>query len=207
MSLYYRKYKNYQNYLSHQAEKLNIGLRENVKKFRQSSFDEEVCSFTKRLSVAKKYILNDKILCLGARLGAEVEALRKMGFKNAIGIDINPGPNNPYVIKGDFHKMEFDDESFDVIYSNAIDHSYKISLFSKEIDRVLTFNGNLILEVCHLKRKKERKKVFITAPGKYESVIYDTTKDIKKEMKEFKCIDSFISPYDVFYFLIFKKIK
>ena len=46
------------------------------------------------------------MLCLGARLGTEVRALHNLGYF-AIGIDLNPGVDNPYVLMGDFHKLVF----------------------------------------------------------------------------------------------------
>jgi SAM-dependent methyltransferase len=77
-----------------------------------------------------------KMLCLGARFGEEVRAWQDLDF-NAIGIDLNPGPNNEYVIKGDFHNIPWPDESFDYVWSNAIDHSLYLEQVVRETYRVL----------------------------------------------------------------------
>ena len=60
-------------------------------------------------------------LCLGARTGQEVVALKELGVENSIGIDIVP--HEPNVIKGDIHDLDFKDETFDFVYTNIIDHS------------------------------------------------------------------------------------
>jgi len=139
-------------------------------------------------------------------LGHEVVAFRKFGYTDTIGIDINPGKNNPYVIKGDFHKTKFNNESFDTIYTNSIDHVWNLRIFSKEINRILVFKGKLILEIDHLlKKTKQRRKEWIKKPSKYESLIYDSLNDIKKQLKEFNFIDSFPSAHEGFLIAIFEK--
>ena len=61
----------------------------------------------------KKGIVGCSVLCLGARLGGEVRAFTAMGALS-IGIDLNPGPNNAYVLPGDFHHLQFAQSVFDV---------------------------------------------------------------------------------------------
>jgi SAM-dependent methyltransferase len=205
MAIKKRKYSSYEKYLDHQSRKLNIGLSHKIKKFMPIYFNNEVLSFTKRFEVFKKYLNEDNILCLGARLGAEVKALRDMGFKNSIGIDLNPGPNNQYVIKGDFHKMDFQDDKFNIIYSNSIDHSWDIKLLSREIHRVLKKNGYLILEVDHLFKDKKKKNNLIKGSSKYESLIFDDFNDVVNNFEKFKFIDKFKSANKSFLVIIFQK--
>jgi SAM-dependent methyltransferase len=97
---------------------------------------------------------------LGARLGEEVVAFRELGFPETIGIDLNPGANNPYVTKEDFHKTSFANNSFNTVYTNSLDHSWDLESFAKEVHRILTPGGVLILELNHLmdQKKSERRK-------------------------------------------------
>jgi SAM-dependent methyltransferase len=85
-------------------------------------------------------------LCLGARSGAEVQAFRDLGYFS-IGIDINYPKNSPYVLYGDFHKLDFPENCFDFVYSNCIDHVYNYELFLKEIKRVLKKEGRIIFDI------------------------------------------------------------
>jgi len=206
MTIENRKYKNYDKYLSHQSKKLDIGIKKKIKKFMSGYFDKNTKSFRKRIECFKQYINGDDVLCLGARLGSEVCAFRELGFKNSIGIDLNPGDNNKYVIKGDFHKMPFDDNSFDCIYSNCIDHAWNLRDLSKETYRVLRKNGMLIFEIDHLlKKNKKRRKELLKKTSKYESIMWDDFNDIKKGFKEFEFITKFVGSYDIFLVTIFKK--
>ena len=104
MALYKRKYKSYRHYVEHQREKLS----KNIEHF-QEKLEKRVKSFIKRLKDVSPKIPGKKVLCLAARLGEEVEAFRKLGHSEAIGIDLNPGPNNKYVIEGDFHNIPFEE--------------------------------------------------------------------------------------------------
>ena len=85
------------------------------------------------------------VLCLGARLGAEVRAFHDRGCF-AVGLDLNPGKHNPYVLHGDFHEIQFPAESVDVIFTNSLDHVFAADRFIAEIRRVLKSGGMLLLE-------------------------------------------------------------
>jgi len=189
-----------------QKNKLNIGLRKNLKKFKDSSFDGIVESFVSRIKKFKKYIKGQDVLCLGARLGHEVRAFRDLGFEKTIGIDLNPGKNNCYVVKGDFHNTGFADESFDTIYTNSIDHAWNVKLLFEEVGRILRPGGVVILEIDHLVRKNgKRRREWIEKQSKYESLIFDSIKDIKKELKGFNLVKSFDSKHKGLIVVVFKK--
>lgn len=192
----YRGYDNYEEYLQHQQEKLDKGIRKKKKRFDPSDFKRITENFKKRLEVFVPYLsVSNKILCMGARLGMEVRAFREMGFRDSIGIDLNPGPwqdkKDPLVIKGDFHHTDFIDNTFDVVYSNSIDHCYDIRLLNKEISRILNKNGKLLLEVAHLSVSDKKKTGYISSPTKYESCIYDTVNDIESCFINFATIKSY----------------
>jgi hypothetical protein len=57
------------------------------------------------------------VLCLAAR--NESEAWTDADFL-AIGIDLNPGENNRFVVVGDFHALQFRDGVFDVVFTNSL---------------------------------------------------------------------------------------
>ena len=119
----------------------------------------------------KKYVL-----CLAARTGAEVLAFRKLGFF-CIGIDINFPKNSPYVFYGDFHKLDFPNESFDIIYSNSLDHSFSINKVVDEAKRVLKKDGVMCF---HL--QKGVNEINKSNLGEFESLGWDHTDDIIQEI-------------------------
>ncbi len=193
MTVFYRKYKSYKEYLEHQASKLDILLKKRKSKWnkcvRSECFDQRVRKF---INIFEKYILymkEGKVLCLGARNGAEVKALRKLGFKDAIGIDLNPGKSNRYVIKGDFHDMPFEDNSFDNVFTNSLDHIFDIDKLSKEIHRVLIPSGILILEIAHFLDFEEKNRLSELSDSKlYESFCCDNFKDIKNAFNDMSIV-------------------
>jgi len=196
-----RKYKSYKNYLAHQGDKLTKGISKHIDKFMLSKFDSRVKSFKRRFKEIKKYIIETDILCLGARLGEEVLAFRDMGFTSCIGIDINPGPNNQYVVKCDFHNMLFEDGSFDTVYTNSIDHAWDLRNLSIEISRVLVPNGRLILEIGPIKGDKS----VVKSRSKYESLMWKNSKDVIPYFEEFKLVKKFKSKHRRFIIVFNKK--
>ena len=86
----------------------------------------------------------ENAICLGARTGQEVKALQDLNI-NAIGIDLVPF--SPYTIKGDIHNLQFKDMQFDLVFTNIIDHSLYPEKFVKEMQRVCTNNGIIIVHL------------------------------------------------------------
>jgi SAM-dependent methyltransferase len=80
------------------------------------------------------------VICLGARLGGEVRAFKSLGAL-AVGVDLEPGPDNMDVLVGDFENLAFADASFTYAYSNVLDHLHDLSRFSAELCRVVRPNG------------------------------------------------------------------
>ena len=85
------------------------------------------------------------VLCLGARLGSEVKAFLDLGAF-AIGIDLNPGKENRYVVHGDFHDLQYAPNSIDVVYTNSLDHAFDIERLAKEVLKVLKPGGVFVVE-------------------------------------------------------------
>ncbi|KAF2307101.1 hypothetical protein GH714_024824 [Hevea brasiliensis] len=98
------------------------------------------------------------------RVGQEVEALRRIGVADSVGIDLVPFP--PLVIKGDFHHQPFDDETFDFEFSNVFDHALYPDKFVAEIERTLKPGGICVLHVAISRRadKYSANDLFNTKP-------------------------------------------
>ena len=67
-----------------------------------------------------------------------------MGY-DAIGIDIVEC--KPLVELGDMHNLKYDDETFNFVFSNILDHSLYPQKSISEIERVLKKNGYCFLQI------------------------------------------------------------
>jgi ubiquinone/menaquinone biosynthesis C-methylase UbiE len=63
-----------------------------------------------------------------------------------VGVDLNPGPDNPWVMYGDFHQLQYADATLDTVYSNSLDHCLEPARVLSEIRRLLNADGSLIVE-------------------------------------------------------------
>ncbi|KFK44505.1 hypothetical protein AALP_AA1G265600 [Arabis alpina] len=128
-------YTSYDYYIQRQLNKtLNPRLRTI---WMTRDWDRKIRVFSKFFQDLKRQNLlsnSSKCLCVGARVGQEVEALKRVGVNDSVGIDLVPYP--PLVVKGDFHHQPFDDETFDFEFSNVFDHALYPDKFVGEIERV-----------------------------------------------------------------------
>ena len=85
-------------------------------------------------------------MCLAARIGTEVRAFLSYNCF-AVGIDLNPGKDNKFVLSGDFHNIQFPKHSVDVVFTNSLDHALYLHKVISEIERVLRPEGYIILEI------------------------------------------------------------
>ena len=172
-----RKYngeKSYQNYLMHQKFKFDF-----YKKPLDDIFEDQTNVFFDNFkNIKTKYKDKKYTLCLGARTGAEVNAFRKLNFFS-IGIDINYPKNSPYVIFGDFHNLQFPNESFDIVYSNCIDHTYDLNKFVNEAKRVCKKDGLIIFDLQKGKQDGEQDNF-----GNFEALGWTNTDIIIKKICE-----------------------
>jgi SAM-dependent methyltransferase len=136
-----RKYASYDDYVKHQSSKLD-----RIHDRLQAREDEDMTMFLERFQGCPALADAQTVLCLGARLGTEVMALHKLG-RFAVGIDLNPGPDNEYVLKGDFHKIVFPDTSLDAVYCNALDHVYDLEKVLGEVGRLLRPGGIFVADI------------------------------------------------------------
>ncbi|CAO2840497.1 unnamed protein product [Amaranthus hypochondriacus] len=139
-------YTSYETYLNRQLKKTqNPKLRQI---WITRDWDRKIRVFSHFfLSLQEAHLLSNtsKALCVGARVGQEVAALKRVGVNDSVGIDLVPYP--PLVIHGDFHSQPFDDESFDFEFSNVFDHALFPEKFVGEIERTLKPGGVCVLHV------------------------------------------------------------
>jgi hypothetical protein len=105
----------YEDYLVLQKKKTSGPQR--IHKWQNEEWDFKFNGFIRMFKKHSEFTLNKKeALCLGARTGQEVEALRSMSI-NSIGVDPNAFPLN--TIEGDVHDLKFADSSFDLVFTNT----------------------------------------------------------------------------------------
>lgn len=136
-----RQYASYDEYLGHQASKLD----QIVDRLQETEADD-LEEFKRRFASCAPLRAARSVLCLGARLGTEVKALHALGHF-AIGIDLNPGKDNAYVLPGDFHRLVFPDGSLDAVYTNALDHVFALDKVIGEVRRVLRPGGLFVTDL------------------------------------------------------------
>jgi SAM-dependent methyltransferase len=163
-----RNYETYENYKSHQASKLALLRSEIVE-----PNEERTKLFRNSLSL----ILlkpTSSVLCLAARRGHEVEAFHQLGHF-AVGIDLNPGENNPYVLAGDFHAMVFPNASVDCVYTNSLDHTFDISALVNEVKRIVKSSGCFVADIYAGYEEG-------VAPGRFEALHWKTARGLAEQI-------------------------
>jgi SAM-dependent methyltransferase len=156
-----RVYGSYEEYVQHQGAKLD----ELMPRLRETE-DDDFAEFRRRFESCPQLREARSVLCLGARLGTEVRALHALGHF-AIGIDLNPGADNRYVLPGDFHAIVFPDGSVDAVYSNALDHAFDLDKVMVEVRRLLRPGGLFVLDLL---QGYDDEDGFV--PGEYEAMIW-----------------------------------
>jgi SAM-dependent methyltransferase len=137
-----RTYRNKQEYEDQQVAKFPI-----VKRALAARSHERRAGFVERFGSCPEILAARSVLCLGARTGEEVAALFDHGVL-AVGIDLLPGDER-YVLRGDWHALEFPDETFEAVYCNAFDHAMDLEAVLKELDRVLAPGGVFLLDIAY----------------------------------------------------------
>ena len=165
-----RDYANYEEYLTHQKQKL-----EEMLKIKGGFSNWDICEFRLKFYQRFKHLVpllspEAEILCCGARQGTEVEVLHDLGFKNAYGIDLNPGPDNQVVRVGDFMKLQEATDSIDLLYTNCVDHSFDLEEMMKEHARVLKPDGFLLYDMGTNMEEG--------SGGPFEAVSWDRTENL-----------------------------
>ncbi|KAF0914891.1 hypothetical protein E2562_032807 [Oryza meyeriana var. granulata] len=143
-------FRSYEDYLRHQLNKTLDPRLRRVWATRDwhRKVDAFACAFAALLRDDEHALLSNssRALCVGARLGQEVAALRLVGVRDAVGMDLAPAP--PLVVKGDFHAQPFANDTFDFEFSNVFDHALYPDRFVAEIERTLRPGGVAVLHVA-----------------------------------------------------------
>jgi len=134
-------YRSYAEYLKHQTEKtLDPQKRE---KWLGEEWQIKYQAFLDLFNKHSRFVRPGlSAVCLGARTGQEVKALRDLGLE-ARGFDLVPC--EPYVEQGDVHHLALADSSTDFVFSNIFDHCLYPEVFISEIERILKSGGHALL--------------------------------------------------------------
>ncbi|MEY2512189.1 MAG: hypothetical protein QOE26_2952 [Verrucomicrobiota bacterium] len=163
-----RGYDSYEAYLEHQKAKLET--------HDFGRYDEEFrTTLRDRLSALEIEWPGRSVLCLAARIGTEVKAFLDLGAF-AVGIDLNPGVDNRYVVHGDFHDLQFAPGSIDVVYTNSLDHAFDIDRIAKEVLKVLKPDGVFLVEAVQGRDQG-------TNPGFFESFFWKNIDELIRQIE------------------------
>jgi SAM-dependent methyltransferase len=165
-----RRYRSEDDYFRQQRSKLAIvrrGLERQFEKRTDYFYEQRFA----RLFAGQP---GKAILCLGARDGVEVRALRRHGLL-AIGIDIAYPENTPYVHYGDFHHVPYPDGCFDFVYTNCFDHMLQPEQVLAEARRVLKPGGQLLLDLPPGEAELDPAEY---DPGTFEAFAWKRTQDV-----------------------------
>ncbi|HWF18204.1 MAG TPA: class I SAM-dependent methyltransferase [Verrucomicrobiae bacterium] len=158
-----REYSSYEQYVEHQQSKFKyLDLADYDVNYRRLLKER-----LQGLPIVKH---GANALCLGARQGTEVKAFLDLGCF-AIGLDLNPGKENPFVLQGDFHHTQFPSQSVDIIFTNSFDHAFDPQKLIAEIKRLLKPDGALIIEAIHGEAESD-------APDNYASFWWQRVDDL-----------------------------
>lgn len=136
-----RAYDSYQEYLEHQRLKFDAMRTRSLENHDRRFY----AALSERLAALPFPLKRKAVLCLAARQGTEVRAFIDRGAF-AVGIDLNPGKDNAFVLPGDFHNLQFGDASVDLVYTNSIDHAFDLKRLLAEVRRVLAADGVFLVE-------------------------------------------------------------
>ena len=137
------RHSNYDSYIKKQKEKTLDPKR--IEKWLSDEWDVKLDGFRKLFERNSDYVSKaTNCVCLGARTGQEVAALRELG-KKAIGVDLVEFA--PYTKQGDIHKLEHQNNEFDFVFTNIFDHSLFPDKFISEMERVCAKGGYIIVNL------------------------------------------------------------
>jgi SAM-dependent methyltransferase len=135
-----RQYASHEQYRAHQRSKLAYMDGEGLR-----SCDTRLHSALSARLRQNGTPRGSRVLCLAARRGGEVRAFLDCGCF-AVGMDLNPGVDNPYVVAGDFHALQFPDQVVDIVFTNSLDHVLDLKAVVAEMRRVLVPTGRVLIE-------------------------------------------------------------
>ncbi len=166
-----RAYESYEGYRDHQAAKLpTLNLEDYDTRYRQV--------LGERLSKLPFLPPGSSVLCLAARIGTECKAfLDQRCF--AVGIDLNPGDGNRYVVHGDFHQLQFADSSVDCVFTNSLDHAFDLDRIVREVARVLKPRGVFLAEIVAGTEDEAGRE-----PGRFEALWWERLESVVQQIAD-----------------------
>jgi SAM-dependent methyltransferase len=168
-----REYPDYATYVEHQKTKFSALRSRSVVNHDRRFFR----ALRERLAAMKRSFRGRSVLCLAARQGSEVRAFIDQGAF-AVGIDLNPGPANRFVVVGDFHRLQFADGSLDCVYTNSLDHAFELDRIIGEVRRVLRDDGLFIVEANTSEGEG-------AAAGPYEATVWSDLAPLEERIARF----------------------
>ena len=132
--IHHRTFKSYTEYRVVQGHKA-----ENHAQYVKDGEESREAAFKVYLGILKESLMPGKVLCMGARTGTEVRVFQKMKFRKSVGVDL--WPLDEKVIKADWEDTPFENNSFQNVFTNSLDHCQNFKTFIKEVRRVLVPNG------------------------------------------------------------------
>lgn len=192
-----RIYDNYEDYVRHQKSKLDRFILDWDNAWINQDYDKVYRERLRERLKSHVTATGASVLCLAARLGTEVKSFIDLGCFG-IGIDLNPGKDNKYVVVGDFHQLQFADHSVDIIFTNSLDHVLYPEKILSEVKRVLKNNGRFMMDLSE------------GGVGEYETLSWSSKEDIISlvEQYSFELIhrEEINYPFKEGSFLIFQRI-
>jgi len=165
-----RSFSAYEEYVAIQKSKLDKVVYRQKATWLQDYDVSYHAALYQRLSQCDLSWHGRNVLCLAARIGTEVRSFLDLGCF-AIGIDLNPGLDNKYVVVGDFHALQFPDCCVDVVFTNSLDHVLDIQKVLGEVHRVLKPAGLLFIEAVRGTSEG-------VEPGRYETFFWSSIDDL-----------------------------
>jgi len=91
----------------------------------------------------------ESAIMLGARLGTEVRALRDLGHKNCIGMDVQTEYANDITLVeyGDFMDLRYPKNSTQFVYTNCFDHLTSPLDFMEGLERIMKKNSYALFDI------------------------------------------------------------
>lgn len=154
-----KTYDSYERYVAHQRSKLAIVDVE--------AYDDQLRRDLQERLADQGPWAGAAVLCLAARRGGEVRAFRDLGAF-AVGIDLEPGPENRYVLTGDLHALDFAEGSVDAAYCNSLDHALDLDRAIAELRRVLRPGGRVLLDVLAGTDERPSDEADVAGFGRWE---------------------------------------
>ena len=165
-----RKYSSYEEYIEHQASKLDKIMPPAARKGGRGlrRIQAALCQLRRARRRA-----GSALPWRAAR--HRRRALHDLGYF-AIGIDLNPGERNPYVLPGDY-RVVFPSGSIDAVYTNALDHVFSLEELVGEVQRLLRPGGVFVADL-----ELGSEEGFI--PGEYEAAMWRDHRRLIGQIKD-----------------------